>query len=237
MTGFFADLEDRVRQVGPVCVGLDPVTTDPGDALAQCRRIIDATAHTAAAFKPNASFFEALGPAGIEALIEVVAAVPEGIPVILDAKRGDIATSAAGYARAAFGVIGAGAVTVNPYLGEDAIAPFLEWEGRGLWVLCHTSNPGADAVQGLYLESGETVAEGMARLATGWGGPDRIGLVVGATKPEALAAIRAIAPRHWILAPGVGAQGADAADLGAGLRVDGGGLLVTVSRSVAAAFD
>jgi uridine monophosphate synthetase len=237
VTGFFAALEERVRRVGAVCVGLDPGATDPADALARCRRIIDATAHTAAAFKPNAAFFEALGPPGFEALIEVTAAVPEGIPVILDAKRGDIASSAAGYARAAFGVVGAGAVTVSPYLGEDALAPFLEWEGRGLWVLCHTSNPGADAVQGLLLGSGVTVAAAVARLAAGWAGPDRLGLVVGATKPEALAEIRSVAPAHWILAPGVGAQGAQLSDLAYGLRQDRSGLLVTVSRLVAESSD
>jgi len=238
VTGFFAALEARARTTGAaLCIGIDPRADDAGAALAAARHLVAATAPVAAAFKPNAAFFEALGPDGIEALIEVVAGIPEEIPVILDAKRGDIAYSAEGYARAAFGVIGAGAITLSPYLGRDALEPFLAWEGRGVWVLCRTSNPGSTEIQDIALPDGSTIAERIATLATTWAGPDRLGLVVGATQPEALAVIRRIAPEQWILAPGVGAQGATPAGLQAGLRSDGMGLLVTVSRSVAAAAD
>lgn len=238
MTGFFAALEERARLTGAaLCIGIDPRADTAAAALAAAQRLVAATAPVAAAFKPNAAFFEAFGADGIEALIEVVAGIPDEIPVILDAKRGDIASSAEGYARAAFEVIGAGAITVSPYLGRDALEPFLAREGRGIWVLCRTSNPTSAEIQGLALPDGTTVAERVAALATTWAGPDRLGLVVGATQPEALAAIRRIAPEHWILAPGVGAQGAGADGLETGLRADGIGLLVTVSRAVADAPD
>jgi uridine monophosphate synthetase len=235
---FFSALEDRVRSTGSaLCVGLDPRAATAVDARDRCRALIEATAGVAAAFKPNAAFFEALGPPGIEALVEVVAAVPEEIPVILDAKRGDIASSAAAYAAACFDVIGAGAVTLSPYLGADALAPFLEREDRGVWILAHTSNPGAAAIQGVVTDDGRTIAERVAAAAITWAGPDRLGLVVGATRPGALEAIRAIAPSHWILAPGVGAQGAEPDAIAPGLRDDGRGVLVPVSRAIADAAD
>jgi uridine monophosphate synthetase len=238
VTGFFAALEERARLTGAaLCIGIDPRADTAAAALAAAQRLVAATSPVAAAFKPNAAFFEAFGADGIEALIAVVAAIPDEIPVILDAKRGDIASSAEGYARAAFEVIGAGAITVSPYLGRDALGPFLAREGRGIWVLCRTSNPTSAEIQGIALPDGTTVAERVAALATTWAGPDRLGLVVGATQPEALAAIRRIAPEHWILAPGVGAQGAGVDGLETGLRADGIGLLVTVSRAVADAPD
>jgi len=238
VTGFFAALEARARTTGAaLCIGIDPRADDAGAALAAARHLVAATAPVAAAFKPNAAFFEALGPEGIEVLIEVVAAIPEEIPVILDAKRGDISSTAEAYATAAFSVIGAGAITVSPYLGRDAIAPFLAHADRAVWVLCHTSNPSSAELQDAVLAGGETLAEEVARRATGWAGPDRLGLVVGANRPGALAAIRAVAPDHWILAPGVGAQGGGIDDLADGLRSGGGGLLVPVARSIAAAAD
>jgi uridine monophosphate synthetase len=238
VTGFFERLEERCRAAGSLlCVGLDPRTGSAGEARDSMLALIRATAGSAAAFKPNAAFFEALGPDGVEVLAEVIAAVPEEIPVILDAKRGDISSTAEAYARACFDVLGAGSVTLSPYLGRDAIDPFLAHEGRGVWVLCRTSNPSAAAVQDERLEAGHTVAEHVARLAAAWAGPDRLGLVGGATAPEALAAVRARAPEHWILAPGVGAQGGAVASAGAALRPDGLGVLVPVSRAVAEAPD
>jgi uridine monophosphate synthetase len=238
VTGFFERLRARVTAADSVlCVGIDPRGANAMAVRAEALALIAATADAAAAFKPNAAFFEALGRPGLEVLMEIVAAVPEEIPVILDAKRGDIASSATGYATAAFDVIGAGAVTVNPYLGRDAIDPFLAHDGRAVWVLCHTSNPSAAELQEAKLASGWSLAEEVARRAAGWAGPDRLGLVVGATRPGALGAIRRAAPEHWILAPGVGAQGGAIADLAAGLRADGGGLLVPVSRAIAGATD
>jgi uridine monophosphate synthetase len=237
VTGFFDRLEDRARSIGSLlCVGLDPRAADAAEAHARCLALIESTAPFAAAFKANAAFFEAHGPSGLEALVEVVAAVPDGIPVVLDAKRGDIASTAAAYAAACFEVVGADAVTVSPYLGRDGIDPFLAHRDRGVFVLCRTSNPSAAALQDLDV-GGETVAVRVARLAAGWAGPDRLGLVVGATAPRALEAVRAVAPEHWILAPGVGAQGAAIDEVAGGLREDGLGVLVPVSRAVADAAD
>ena len=147
--GFFSQLEKRARLVDSLlCIGLDPQPEDlpePTAAAAQdyCIRLIESCAGVAAAFKPNAAFFEAFGPPGAEALLAVIAAVPEGIPVILDAKRGDIASTATAYARAAFQAYRANAVTVNPYLGRDAVEPFLEDPEPGVFLLCKSSNPGA----------------------------------------------------------------------------------------------
>jgi uridine monophosphate synthetase len=238
VTGFFELLEERSRSVDSLlCIGIDPRAGDADKARKISFDLIEATNPYAAAFKVNSAFFESHGPAGMEALIEVVAAVPDGIPVILDAKRGDIASTAAAYAEACFGMIGAGAVTLSPYLGRDAIDPFLDHPGKGVWVLCRTSNPSAAEIQEPSVDTGETVYERIARLAAGWAGPDRLGLVVGATQPEALARVREIAPEHWILAPGVGPQGGDADAIAVALRSDRRGVLVPSSRLVASASD
>jgi uridine monophosphate synthetase len=157
MSGFFSLLEARVRFCGSaLCVGLDPAPGDlpeptAGAALSFCLDLISATAEVAAAFKPNAAFFEALGPDGWRALQQVIAAVPEGIPVILDVKRGDIASTAEAYARSAFDELGAGAVTLNPYLGRDSLEPFLARPGKGVFLLCKTSNPGSGDLQDLLV--------------------------------------------------------------------------------------
>ena len=157
MTSFFSRLEARARQIGSLlCVGLDPHPADlsaPTAAAARdfCLRLIEATAGVAAAFKPNAAFFEAFGPEGAAALRDVIAAVPDGVPVILDAKRGDIASTAEAYARAAFETLGADAITLSPYLGRDSLEPFLANPERGVFLLCKTSNPGAGDLQDLPL--------------------------------------------------------------------------------------
>ncbi len=238
---FFAGLTDRVVQADSLlCIGLDPhpellSETSGRGARDFCLRLIETTAEYACAFKPNSAFFEVFGAPGWTALREVIAAVPEHIPVILDAKRGDIASTARAYAQAAFGWLGADAVTVNPYLGHDAVEPFLEDAGRGVFLLCKTSNPGAGDLQSLSLD-GEALYLRVARLATAWNTADNLGLVVGATDPQALAAVRELAPDLWILAPGVGPQGGDMeAALRSGLREDGAGLLVAVSRAIAQA--
>jgi len=238
--GFIARLEARVAATGSLlCVGLDPRTTSPLRAREQCLELIEATHRHAAAFKPNIAFFEEFGPSGMEVLEEVVAAVPEEIPVLLDAKRGDISTTAAAYATAVFDRIGAGAVTVSPYLGRDSIEPFLEHEGRAVFVLCRTSNPGGGDFQERRLApGGGTLYEEVARTAVRWAGPDRLGLVVGATMPEAVARVRVVAPEHWLLAPGVGPQGGSMQEtLTAGFRSDGMGVLLPVSRAIATAPD
>lgn len=238
MSGFFAALEERSSSADTLlCVGLDPRETDAAAALERSLAIVGATAFAAAAFKPNIAYFEALGPPGLEALVELVAAIPDEIPVILDAKRGDIAASGGAYAVAAFGVVGAGAITVSPYPGRDAVSPFLEHHDAGVWVLCRTSNPSSSALQAATLDDGEPLYARVAREAVGWAGPDRLGLVVGATRPDALGMVRSIAPDHWILAPGIGPQGADPADVAPGMRHDRRGVLVPSSRLVAAAAD
>lgn len=247
MTSFFSLLESRARQVDSLlCVGLDPHPADlpePTAAAARdfCLRLIAATAEYAAAFKPNAAFFEAYGPEGWQALADVIAAVPAGIPVILDVKRGDISSTADAYAQSAFEKLGAHAVTLSPFLGYDSLRPFVEKPEHGAFLLCKTSNSGSVDVQDLPL-GGEyfplRLFEKIALLAQDWNTSDNIGLVVGATHPEALRQVRQRVPDLWILAPGVGAQGGDLATaLQAGLRADGLGLLVPVSRAISRAAD
>jgi uridine monophosphate synthetase len=235
---FFEQLEQRAREVESLlCVGLDPRATDATSAREECIRLIDATAQYACAFKPNAAFFEAFGAAGMAALKDVIAQVPAGIPVILDAKRGDIADTAEAYARAAFDELGAQAITLNPYLGGEALRPFLARSDRGAFVLCKTSNPGADEFQTLSIK-GHLLYEMVAQHAQQWNANGNVGLVVGATDPQALARVRAVVPDLWFLVPGVGAQGGDLQmSLEAGLRPDGLGLLVNVSRQIAKASD
>ena len=247
MTSFFSRLGARARQIDSLlCVGLDPHPADlpaPTAAAARdfCLRLIETTADAAAAFKPNAAFFEQFGAEGVAALREVIAAVPDEIPVLLDAKRGDIASTAEAYARAAFAALGADAITLSPYLGRDSLEPFLANPARGVFLLCKTANPGASDLQDLPLADrmpAQRLFERVAELATGWNTRDNLGLVVGATHPEALATARRVAPDLWILAPGVGAQGGDLdAALRAGLRTDGLGLLVPVSRQISRATD
>lgn len=243
--GFFDRLTAISRERRSLlCIGLDPhpqLLPEPSAAAAGdfCRRMIEATAEFAVAYKPNSAFFEVFGAAGIQVLGEVIASVPQGIPVILDAKRGDIASSAASYAAAAFKTLGADALTVSPYLGKDSLAPFLTNPEHAIFLLCKTSNPGSQDLQTLPIGSaGQPLYQRVAALAAGWSENDNIGLVVGATDPAALQTARAAAPDLWILAPGVGAQGGDLeAALRAGLRQDGLGLLIPVSRSISQRAD
>lgn len=242
---FMSRLEDRARQVDSLlCVGLDPHLPDLAEPTAQaardfCLRLIEAAWEFAAAFKPNSAFFEALGAPGFAVLAQVITAVPTSIPVILDAKRGDIASTAQAYARAAFQELGASAVTLSPYLGGDSLEPFLADSEHGVFLLCKTSNPGAADLQDLETgPDGLRLYEQVARLALAWNSRDNLGLVVGATQPEALRRARLIAPGLWILAPGVGAQGGDLRlALAAGLRPDGLGMLVPASRALSRASD
>jgi uridine monophosphate synthetase len=237
--GFYRWLEESARRNNSLlCVGLDPrpESLAQGDDLFRFnQRIIDSTRDLVCAYKPNFAFYESAGPAGLEALGRTIAYVHEtaGVPVILDAKRGDIGSTAEAYARAAFEVWGADALTVNPYLGSDSVRPFTAYAERGVFLLCHTSNPGATDLQALPCPD-RPLYEVVAEKGSAWG----TGLVVGATYPEALARIRALAPEAWILLPGVGAQGGDLeAALAAGLRADGLGIVVNASRGVIYAPD
>jgi orotidine-5'-phosphate decarboxylase len=202
--------------------------------------IIDATADLVCVYKPNAAFYEVHGPAGLRALIRTIeyihARYPE-IPVILDAKRGDVSSTSRAYAEAAFDTIGADAVTLQPYLGRDALAPFLERADRGAFILCRTSNPGAGEIQDLRIgvDGGEEpLYVALARrIATAWNTHGNCGLVVGATYPEELRRVREAAPDLPILVPGIGAQGGDlAGTIRAGLDSQGQGLIISASRSV-----
>jgi uridine monophosphate synthetase len=223
-----------------LCVGIDPPleSVSAGDLSAYGLRLVDATADSACLYKPNIAFYEARGIEGLRALHALVDHVhAAGFPVLLDAKRGDISSSAAAYAQAAFDGWGADALTINPLLGEDGIAPFIERPDRGAFILCHTSNPGARDLQELEVE-GVPLYEKIARLAARLNTRGNIGLVVGATYPETLARVRAVAPDMWILLPGVGAQGGDLeASLSAGLDARSSGILVNVSRAISQAPD
>jgi uridine monophosphate synthetase len=230
--------ETATRNDSLLCVGLDPrpERLAPGDDLYSFnRRIVDATRDLVCTYKPNFAFYELAGPAGLEALrrtVEYIHKTAE-VPVILDAKRGDIGSTAEAYARAAFEVWGADALTVNPYLGGDSIAPFTTYVDRGVFLLCHTSNPGATDLQTLPCPS-RPLYEVVAEKAAAWG----TAVVVGATYPEALGRRRAMAPDTWILLPGVGAQGGDLETaLAAGLREDGLGVVVNSSRGIIYADD
>jgi uridine monophosphate synthetase len=241
-TGFFGQLEERARRIDSLlCIGLDPEASSIAELRSECTRLIDATSDYAAAFKPNSAFFEAHGPAGIEVLREVIAHVPAGIPVLLDAKRGDIAHTSTSYARAAFGSLGAGAITLSPYIGGDGLAPFFSEPDCAAFILCKTSNPGADEFQALTVQThagSRKLFEVVAERAQGWSQHGNIGLVVGATDSRALSRLRELVPGMWFLVPGVGAQGGSLPEiLSAGLRPDGLGLLINVSRSVARAAD
>ncbi len=183
---------------------------------------------------------------GWTALKKVIDAVQEQsqrlgslIPVILDAKRGDIASTAEAYARSAFATLGAHAITLSPYLGRDSVEPFLADPEKGAFLLCKTSNPGTADLQDLPVDgTGEPLYMAVARLAQAWNTKNNVGLVVGATQPEALARVRQAAPAMWFLAPGIGAQGGDIETaLMSGLRPDGRGLLLPVSRAISRTAD
>lgn len=232
---FFDMLNERAKST-LLCIGLDPRATSAAAAEEECVRLIDATKDYAAAFKPNAAFFEYFGEDGWRALKRVIAHIPANIPVVLDAKRGDIADTAEAYAKSAFDHLKAHAITASPYMGGDSLLPFLKHASKGVFVLCKTSNKGSNELQCLTVDGRylyETVAE---RAEKAWNGNGNIGLVVGATDPVALSRVRVRAPTLWFLVPGVGAQGGDLkAVLNAGLRADGSGLLINVSRAVARA--
>jgi len=241
-----------------LCVGIDPTPemlprgwpTGLAGIERLARLLVEAAAPYAAAVKPNLAFFEAYGPPGLAALERVLAATPPGVLVIVDAKRADVETTSVRQAAALFDALGADAVTVNPYLGLDALAPFLERAGRFAYVLCRTSNPGAGELQDLVVAPdaslgapAEALHRRVARRVAAAGLGERAGLVVGATAPAELAEIRALVPGLAFLVPGVGAQGGDAAAvMGAGPATgapaggrSGGGLLVNVSRGIAVA--
>lgn len=256
MESFFSFLEKRVDDCSSLlCVGLDPHVSDlkaPTAAAAFdfCLDLVRQTAPYAAAFKPNAAFFEAFGADGWTVLRHVIDAIHDEsvrlgsmIPVVLDAKRGDIASTAEAYARSAFKTLGAHGITLSPYLGYDSIEPFLKDQEKGVFLLCKTSNSGSKDLQDVpVIPAGSDAPMPLymyvAGLAQQWNSRDNVGIVVGATHPQILSDIRLAAPELWILAPGVGAQGGELeSTMKAGLRRDGKGLLIPISRGISQAHD
>jgi orotidine-5'-phosphate decarboxylase len=219
-----------------LCVGLDPdpALMPPGTGVADfLAAIVDATRDLVCCYKPNLAFYEALGMAGQQALRAVLNVIPDGVPVLVDAKRGDTPQTMQAYARAIFDELGADAVTVSPYLGRDSLEPFLAYADRGVFVLCKTSNAGAGEIQDLPVEGGEPLFLHVARRATTWVQQGTLGLVVGATYPRDVAAVRNVAPGALILLPGVGAQAGDLeASVMAGMDADGRNAIVNASRTV-----
>jgi orotidine 5'-phosphate decarboxylase subfamily 2 len=209
-----------------LCVGLDATKED--NILEFNRSIINATKDLVCAYKPNIAFYERFGIKGLTALIKTIELIQEtNIPVILDAKRGDIGNSSAAYADSAFKVFQADAITVNPYMGYDSLEPFIEYQDKGIFILCLTSNPGAkDFESGIY--------KNVARKAKEWNKYGNLGLVVGATKPEELKEISEIATDLPLLIPGVGAQGGD---LSAAVKNGGKRPIINASRSIIFASD
>jgi uridine monophosphate synthetase len=234
------------RNESLLCSGLDPdpqrIPVDfqpnlsPAERLRRwCLDIVEQTSDLVCCYKPNFAFFEQYGPEGLAVMRDVIAAIPDPIPVLLDAKRGDIGNTAKAYARAAFEVWGVDAITISPYLGRDSVDPFLAYDGKMTFLLCQTSNASAAEVQDY---GGEPLYRHIARQGQTWGDADQVGFVVGATKPEALAEVRSLAPDRWLLAPGIGAQGGDlGAALSAGLTGEEGRVIVPVSRAILYADD
>jgi len=250
VTTFAERLDQRMQAVDSlVCINLDPdfkrlfpdgepaSTSAAADAIVRFNQtIIEATSPYACAYKPNLAFYLALGADGVRALIETRRLVPDAIPVILDAKANDMGNTAERYAEAYLDRWGFDAVTVNPYLGREGLAPFLRRAGKGVIVLAKTSNTGSADFQDLEMRgTGLPLSDLVATRAAEWQGscPASVGLVVGATFPDHLARIRSIAPSLPILLPGVGAQGGDiAGSVRAGCNRNGRGLIVSAGRSI-----
>lgn len=248
-TTFISLLERRWQEGYAVCVGLDsdygqlPATVKNAGSIEKAiftfnREVIDATHDLVCAYKPNAAFYEAQGDAGYRALIRTVHYIKYAyphLPVILDAKRADIGSTNAGYVTAVFDAIGADAVTVHPYLGKEALAPFLAHKEKGILVLVKTSNPGSGELQDLLVgEEQEPLYQVVARhVAQSWNVHGNCAIVVGATYPAELAQVRAIVGDIPILIPGIGTQGGEvAATVSAGKNSRDQGMIIGASRSI-----
>jgi orotidine-5'-phosphate decarboxylase len=227
------------RNSSLLCIGLDPdlgslpngFKRDASGVVEFNRVVVEATQDLVCAYKPNLAFYEALGSAGLRALEQTLRLIPPHVPTIGDAKRGDVPNTARLYAQALFGTWGFDSATVNPYLGLDSLEPFLEWEGKGVWVLCRNSNPGAADLQDLPAgrETAPLYARVVAMVRDASARADK-GLVVGATSARELGAVRELAPEMPLLVLGVGAQGGDARE--AMRASDTGPAVISVSRSV-----
>jgi orotidine-5'-phosphate decarboxylase len=241
----FAEMLHGAQQMNQsmLCVGLDPdlsrfpdgVAPRPESIVSFNRAIIEATSDIVSCYKPNMGFYLPFGAAGIDALEQIRRDVPAHVPVLLDAKMGDIDITSRGYARAVFDTWGFDAVTVNPFLGYDSLEPFIEYADRGIFVLAKTSNAGSGLLQDRRLVGDDsiTVSETVAYHASEWNLHGNIGLVVGATYPQQIADLRVIAPDLPFLIPGIGAQSGDIETaVRAGLDPSGAGVIVNASRAV-----
>ncbi|MCL0072772.1 orotidine-5'-phosphate decarboxylase [Dehalococcoidia bacterium] len=223
-----------------LCIGLDPdPQLMPGVEVVEFnRQIIEATRDLVCAYKPNLAFYEALGIDGLIALEKTLRCIPGDIPVIADAKRGDIGNTARKYVQALFEIFGFDAATVNPYLGHDSVAPFMDYTDRGIFILCNTSNAGAADFQQLRCrsdvgEEGLALFELVAMKAAEWNIHRNIGLVVGATQPQSLRRVRQLCPDMPLLIPGIGAQGGELASaVQYGTDANGEKAIINCSRQV-----
>ena len=228
-----------------LCVGLDPepnrlpagMRGDPRKIYDFCAAIVDSTADVACAFKPQIAYFAAHGAEDqLERLMQHMRCNAPQVPVILDAKRGDIGSTAEQYAKEAFERYGADAVTLSPFMGFDSIEPYLAYHGKGAFLLCRTSNPGGDDLQARTLADipgHPQMFEHVAKLAQGpWNTKGQLGLVVGATRPQEIERVRAVAPHLPLLIPGVGAQGGDAVATVKAARIGGGPIIINSSRAI-----
>ncbi len=229
---FFEQLAQRSEAIDShVCVGLDPTFArhDVRGLAEYNSKVIEQTAPFALCFKPNIAFYEQWGLPGLRALEETLKAIPSDVPVLGDMKRGDIGSTAEAYARAAFDEWGFGAVTLNPYLGKDAIEPFIAYSDRAVFIVCRTSNPGAAEFQEQPVGD-RPLYELVLKHALQWGA--NVGLVAGATAPSELRRIRELAPETPLLVPGLGAQGGTAEEVVAAAGARHGYLLASASRSI-----
>lgn len=240
MTAFIEKLRAAARsRHSQLCIGLDPdpeLLEEARDALAHCLAVVERTSEFACCYKPNSAFWEQYGPSGLRALAELRRRIPADIPVLLDAKRGDVGNTMAAYARAAFEALEMDACTVNPYLGADSLHEFTRYAERGIYVLCRTSNPGAGDLQ--HLETGgQPLYLKVAAMAERLNEHGNVGLVVGSTAPAQIGEVRQ-ASRLPFLIPGIGAQGGDLeASVRAAWNGDEASCLISASRSVIYAED
>ncbi|MBS1544122.1 MAG: orotidine-5'-phosphate decarboxylase [Bacteroidetes bacterium] len=235
------ELIDQIRKKKSyLCVGLDTdfskipshLQSDPDPVFAFNRGIIEATVDYCVAYKPNLAFYEALGARGWESLQKTIDYIPKTHFTIADAKRGDIGNTSTLYAKAFFESLKVDALTVAPYMGSDSVKPFLGFKDKWVILLVHTSNPGSADFQLLESRDGKRFYENVLLASQQWGTPENLMYVVGATRADKIAAIRALAPEHFFLVPGIGAQGGDLEEVSKhGLNRDIG-LLVNASRSI-----
>ncbi len=244
---FFSRITQRAQEIQSLlCVGLDPRLKLPPDSemsdvvqsiVELNKRVIDTTAELTLCYKPNIAFYEAYGVQGLEALEITLGLIPSEVPIILDAKRGDIGPTGEAYAKGAFEALGVDAITLSPYMGRDSIEPFLQYQDKGFFVLCHTSNPGNKDFQEIPGPDGLPLYIRVADKAVAWDS-QRIGLVVGATDVDAMGLVRQRHPDVWFLAPGIGAQGGELdAAVASGINAQGTGIIPVVARGICQAED